>query len=501
MKKLWKIMLGLPVMLVLLVTGCSVEAPDSSTDLTAPTTPEVLASYASIGNSLTAGFMDAGLVINGQAGSYPALIAQQMGLSAAEFTQPLVRNPGIGSSDAPDGNAAGVIFFNGPGIAVLDSTRLTDIPTLLINGQQLTPYHNLGVPGATLTDITQAYNGASSEAASLDPDSPNSYFDFINRADSLYGSHEETVMLPNPAGGDDIPFTYQTASMFQQVVANGPSLLTVWVGNNDVLGPAMAGNPEGDYAPTPVPVFQAKYTALLTALAGGLMDRTGWPTTIVLANIPSISTIPYFIPVETFLFVTEWPLGFVEDNVEMVRFPALSWVKNPANQTGPLPDHFTLTTSEKGVIDGAVGAYNAVIAGVATAIDASGYAQCDYVDMNEELAAMTDTQKTHFMFLFSQIYAADPGAGLTAAATAAASMTYFSLDGIHPNNMGYGLVANVFIEKINDMMGTSIPLVDPAAFTWDPTYGVPLPSKTTLTEGQMPVIDKAAARAMDAVFR
>jgi hypothetical protein len=35
----------------------------------------------------------------------------------------------------------------------------------------------------------------------------------------------------------------------------------------------------------------------------------------------------------------------------------------------------------------------------------------------------------------------------------------FSLDGIHPTNTGYGIVANAFIDVINQTYGTAIPLV------------------------------------------
>jgi hypothetical protein len=78
---------------------------------------------------------------------------------------------------------------------------------------------------------------------------------------------------------------------------------------------------------------------------------------------------------------------------------------------------------------------------------------------------------------------------------AAAATTYFSLDGIHPNNRGYGHVANGFIATINEALDASIPSLDLAGLIWDPTYGVPMNGKTTA------VLSPEAARAMDAIFR
>ena len=38
--------------------------------------------------------------------------------------------------------------------------------------------------------------------------------------------------------------------------------------------------------------------------------------------------------------------------------------------------------------------------------------------------------------------------------------TTYSLDGVHPNDAGYGIIANLFIEKINETFDMFIPLVD-----------------------------------------
>jgi hypothetical protein len=79
----------------------------------------------------------------------------------------------------------------------------------------------------------------------------------------------------------------------------------------------------------------------------------------------------------------------------------------------------------------------------------------------------------------------------------AAATTLFSLDGVHPNSHGQGVMANAFIDVINDLDGSSIAHVDPAALPWDPTYGVAAPPKANSPLG----LDARAAEAMSAIWR
>lgn len=459
--------------------GCSLEAPDDpSGQINAPGIEDAGARYVAVGNSLTAGFMDGGLVMSGQMYSYPNLIAMQMGLTGAQFTQPYIASPGIGSSAATPGNVAGVLYFTGSGIAVLDETPLAQVQsTLLLAARQPTQYHNLGVPGATIADGLNAYSAATSQAGN------NSFFDFINRA-SLFGNEVLTVDVQ----GTDV--TYQSASSVYQAIAKGGALATFWLGNNDVLGPAMSGEPAAGFG-NPLSVgaqtFQARYTATLSVLAGGLRQRNnGLKPTIIVANIPSVSSTPYFIPRAAFEFVVggPWPGGYAESNATYVLFPALSWA-TPANASSPVPATLTLDATETADVATAVGTFNAIIAGVQTAVNASGIANVGLMDANALMAGVSDNERTHFMFLVD-------GLGIEGAA----ATTLFSLDGVHPNSRGYGVLANAFIEKINEIDGTSIPYVDVEAITWDPTYGQ-TSAKSTGRLG----LDARAAAAMDAIFR
>lgn len=486
MKKLHVMMILVPA---LLLGGCSVDQPGDPSGQVGPFTLEdASARYVSIGNSLTAGFMDGGLVQAGQASSYPQLIARQLGLNGTQFTQPWIAFPGIGSSDGSTPlMAAGVLYFDGEGISVVGETPLQDVQAdLLLAVAQPTPYHNLGVPGATLYDGMNAYDSLSC----LPPGNP--FFDFINRA-SFFGN------LSVPAGGG-AP-SYQTASMFYKAVAKTPAMISVWLGNNDVLGPATGGDPAPGFGAAGAAAFTGRYTALIQSIAGVLMDQLGWDPqtqtglkpTIVTANIPSISSIPYFMTVETFNAASGggWPWGFAEQNVELVLFPVLSWLTQD-HYTQPIPSEYTLTSAEKTDVDTAVATYNQIIANVTAAVNASGAARCGMVDALDLLANLADTQRTHFLFLLPA-YAGD--------VEAAAAATYFSLDGIHPNNVGYGVVANAFIRKINELNAddpdyVDIPQVELSTLSWDPTYGQALKAASG-----RPLVSAQAAAGMAAIFR
>jgi hypothetical protein len=486
MKNTFIKIMTMPVLLGLLLSGCSLDEPDSPTGLEAP---QPFASYVSLGNSLTAGYMDSGLMISGQMQSYPKIIAGQLGLGDG-FSQPYVASPGIGSTNVGAGNIAGVLAYNeGTGaIAPLGITPAAEVQGLLLAMAQPTPYHNLGVPGATLQDEFSGYSSVNSESHSP-------FFDFINRP-TLYGNEEQTAML---LGMDQQPYeaTYQTASAGWQGVAKGPSLATMWIGNNDVLGGATGGNPSAANMTDPT-VFAARYNETLQLLAGGLFNRTGFPATIIVANVPNVTDTAYFITEETFNqvlaaqtggSVTSWPGGYEEGSAELLTFTVLSWVSaNLANPATPVPSNYTLTATENATVQGYINGYNQAIAGVAQAVTASGYANVGLVDANTIVSELSAGQKTHFVLLVGQ--------GLTTAQ--AAATTIFSLDGVHPNNHGYALVANAFIDKINEMLETEVATVDPTGYTWDPTYGAA--GKGGVFTG-LPTLSPEAAASMAAIWQ
>jgi len=457
MTKLNKILIGV-ALTALLGAGCSLDtpAPADLAEVPQPTGEGYFASYAAIGNSLTAGFMDAGLVMNGQVNSYPQLLASVVGAKAISFVQPMIAFPGIGSSDTGDPlQVAGVLHFDGAGLSLAGVTPLADVQEeLLLAAEWPIPYNNLGVPGATTLDVSAALGSTTSQSPG------NAFFDFI---------------LRNPTFGDVV--------MRDQAIALGPTLLTCWIGNNDILGGATSGEPEVGVNVTPTAAFTAMYTALLDDVTDGIMTRYGYEPAIFVGNIPDISSAPYFVPKALFDVMATGdpptPIPTVEVDPVYVLFPALSYLAGGG--LPPLPEEYTLDAAEVAVVNTAVAEFNAAIDDAVAARD-----NVWLYDANAELADIAGTPAaSHFLALVG-----------TLGVETAAATTYFSLDGIHPNNRGYGLVANGFIDVINDALDTSLPEIDLGGLTWDPTYGL-----VTKSWGDGPLVTPEAARAMDAVFR
>jgi len=455
----------------LLAAGCSLDSPGHvSLDYPQPEGAEIFGNYVAVGNSLTAGFMDSGLMMAGQMTSYPQLIATQMGYPAGSFPQPLLASPGVGSTDLGDDDlVAGVLRFDPATgqIAPLGVTDVDDVPGLALAAAWPVPYSNLGVPGATLKDFADALTAETSQAGD------NSFFDII---------------LRNP--------TFGNVSMKDQLIARGPTICTLWLGNNDVLGGAARGqpndgvvHPDADVNLTPPSLFNSMYGAALDGVTQGVMERHGFTPLIFVANIPSITSTPFFMPKELFRTAAglpdadTLPVFTQEPDAESVLFTALGYLAEAGQAGLPLPPEYSLSVAEAELVANTVAGYNDAIA-AAVAARPNVYLW----DANAALAALDPMgEGAHFLVLAQAIGPEN-----------AAATTLFSLDGIHPNNKGYARVANGFLQAMNDQLGTDFPLVNEAAIAWDPTYGTGfggMASPGTFT------VTREAAAAMTAIFR
>jgi len=168
--------------------------------------------FVTIGNSLTAGYQSAALYESAQKYSYGNLIAGHMNTL---FAQPLYSDPGTGGRMEVVSLDPFLSTFN-PNIGA---------PTNLAHPA---PYNNLGIPGALLFDVLNATN-ANDCASALFAGTPNPMFDLILRNSVL-----------------------NIGTQFEQAAALDPSLVTLWIGNNDVLGFATSGGISPS-APTDVP--------------------------------------------------------------------------------------------------------------------------------------------------------------------------------------------------------------------------------------------------------
>jgi lysophospholipase L1-like esterase len=422
------ISLSLLSFIALAIIGC-----EDYSKLTAPvfsTGSADFTRFVSIGNSLTMGEQSSSVFEAGQMYSFGNLIAKQVGTTYAQAT---FSDPGTGGR--------------------LEAERL-DPFTLYENTNQgvptnLTypaPYNNLGVKGAFLYDVLNARSASTCYTANFGV--PNPLFDAVLRG---------------------------LGTQLELAVAQQPTFVTLWIGNNDILAFATRG---GLFPPTDPAVFQDQYTQVLSAL-----NATG--AQIVIGAMPNALLTPYFTTVGPGIGLSLQSLGLpgivyaktdgttgtalVQDlftfNV-LVLLPASSATKYIGDQTGayysdnnipvppgvitaypfglaaenPFPNGLVLDPSEIAAYSALRAGYNQIISGLAQA-------------MNYNVINWDD--------LFNQLASAE---GLTVNgvtySTTYVNGNFFSLDGIHPTSQGYGIIANEFIKAINTKYNASIPLVD-----------------------------------------
>jgi GDSL-like Lipase/Acylhydrolase len=191
---------------------------------------------------------------------------------------------------------------------------------------------------------------------------------------------------------------------------------------------------------TSLSTFTTQYTALITQLT------TMTSAHLVIANIPDVTKVPYLTPAALVLgeysqatglptAVLSQLLGIVPgDSVNDTGLAEIPLILGGA-QAGPISDSGVLSAAEIVTVQAQVTAFNQVIAQQATAANAT------LVDIYT---------------LFNQVFAS----GLTVNGyTGNASFLggFFALDGIHPTNTGYAVVANAFIDTMNAADKTTIP--------------------------------------------
>jgi lysophospholipase L1-like esterase len=343
-----------------------------------------------VGDSLTAGFQSDSLIATAQPHGWANVVAVQAG---TPLLLPLIAPPGIPNTL--------VLVSPGPPPQI---TTAPGMSTGRINDAQAT---DLGVPGALLND-------ALNTRPTLPVNPSNILTDLI-------------LGVPGLAEGEDL-----TQVGWAQALQ--PTTLFVWIGNNDILGAAAAADPS---LATPIGTFQTEFKQLLDQLA-----ETN--ATIVVANIPDVTAIPFFTSTETIAQETGLPLivigqllgihpGDLVTPEGVALIPGI--LADPS--TGPLPSSVVLTFPKVIETQLIVDAYNAII----------GFEVFVHGDTLVDIHTLSVRTAEHGIEANGQLLTNAFLGGL------------FSLDGVHPTNTGYAVIANTFIQTLDQRLGAKVPLI------------------------------------------
>ena len=477
-------------------------------------------SYVSIGNSLTAGYMDGTVSKGSQINSYPNLLAQQFALvGGGAFTQP---------SYEDDVNNLGGLLLGGIQLAptrlVIDASQgrpenLAGTPTIEISNLQKSAYNNMGVPGAKSFHLLASGYG---NVAGVTIGQANPYF--VRHA------------------------TTPTATVLGDAMTKAPTFFTNWIGNNDVLAYATSGgigvdqNAAGNTNPTTyganditnANTFASVYSTIVNTLTSN--GAKG-----VVCTIPSVTSIPFFTTVPSNPLtattigqgnqaagvaaigqlnaqlygplkqaLTAFGAG---DRISLLNpnaaNPLLIKDETLTNLSAQLTAAFTptlgpTTAAFYGSVFGQArqakftdrvllttsGVIGTAPAGIPAPLDKYGITyplQDQHLLIPSELTAIANATNAYnasikaiaasknlavadmnviLNYLSSglvvesgQIYTANYFSGTTTE-----SKVLFSLDGVHPNARGYAVIANELIKTINAKFKSNLPLHNPTYF-------------------------------------
>ena len=466
---------------IIILSACTYDFPEPDAATLPSAGDASFQKYVAMGNSITAGFMDGALYDRGQKNSYANILAEQFTLVDG------------GVFNSPDINAENG-FFSQNGANVLGRLILRNTPSgqpsvVPTPGQVITPYtgdkdalNNFAVPGVRVIDMLVPGYGA------LNP---------------LFGRFAKD------------PATSTLLGDALAALATNSTFFTLWLGNNDALGYATEGAVGEDGGRSPgdlvsIADFTLAYNTVITMVLNASNSKGA------LINIPNITDIPFFTTVSyDQMILDETSANLLNEAIKqkivnlllasglpesqantiadmqiqqaitvglLVEFKAgnnpflikdelsalgsrvatpedlmtLSLGSVSAQQIstflfdGGIPDGLVLTKAEIAVIQERIKAFNQVIA-AAVADNANRLTFWDANAYFEDLANNANSS-----------YKTQNGIGVEVSVLPPFGV--FSLDGVHPNGRGHGIIANEIIKTINIKFKANIPLVNPNDF-------------------------------------
>jgi lysophospholipase L1-like esterase len=353
-----------------------------------------------LGDSLTAGYQSDSLIDTSQPNGWPPLVAAQAGFPIA---LPLIAPPG-----AP--NQIVLVHLSPLTLGTLPGT------TPGRDNFALQPT-NVAVPGSYANDVLNT-------------------LPLLNPAPGQQQLNQLVLGYPGFGYGVEL-------SQAEQAAAANPTTIFLWVGSNDLLVADETGMPS---SMTSLATFTTQYQQLIDYL----QENTN--AHLILANLPDVTAVPYLTPAVEVLGEAALQTGLPLATLSQVLGIVPGDLVNPTGtaeiplilsgqQAGPISDAGVLSIAEQVTVRAQVTAFNQVIAQNAQATGAT------LVDINSLFAQTTAN---------GIVENGIPG-------TTAFLGGIFSLDGIHPTNTGYAIVANKFIDTINASLGKTFAEVDVAS--------------------------------------
>ncbi|MEO8239477.1 MAG: G-D-S-L family lipolytic protein [Flavobacterium sp.] len=443
----------------------------------------VFTKYVALGDSFAAGYSDNALFKRGQEGAYPNILAQQfVAAGGGTFTTPFT-NDNIGGLLLGGNVVAGTrLYFNGAA-----PVNVAGPPTTEVTAHLTGSFNNMGVPGAKSFHLVAANYG---NVAGVASGAANPYF-------ARFSSTPSTTVLAD-------------------ALAQSPTFFSLFIGGNDVLSYATSGgigkdqtgnmNPAtyGSNDITDPTVFASVYSSLVTALtANGAKG--------VVANLPYITALPYFITVPyNPVPLTETLAGQLNSGYTAYNGGLQQMVTNKlltadeaarrtitfkaGNNAVVIVDSYLTNLSAYGlpsyrqatkedlVVLSARTFIGTTVGGDATKVNGISVPLADnWVLTKEEVAevkkatdaynvtiatiaetkglAFVDTKAT-----MTQLSSGGIKFGNFAMTSSYVTGGAFSLDGVHPSARGYGLIANIFIDAINAKYQSTLHHVDLATY-------------------------------------
>jgi hypothetical protein len=380
--------------------------------------------YIAVGNSLTSGYADGGLYLEGQKNSFPLMIATQMkAAGGGEFYTPFF--------EESQSNGSGYLSFTGfsaTGTPILTpvTTNLAVTGALPGGGPAYAKYtgaelNNYGVPGIKLKHITVANYGFA-----------NGFFGRLLSSDPTMNY-----------------LTFVTAKPF--------TFFSCWLGNNDILLYAANGAVTvGDDSPTDKTMFAQLYNLAINTL-------TSKGAKGVVATIPDVASTAYF------------------NTVTLAALQAAAGGADVYIQTGAgLPrkatanDKFTLKLSSAGLMGKPNGAgipygFHPLnpVASEFVLDEAEQIQVADYITAYNNVIKKAAADKGLAVFDANAMLKEFANPQVIDGATVSSKFVtgnLFSLDGIHLTPMGYAIAANGFIKAINQTYGSNLSPVNIANY-------------------------------------